>query len=507
MSDSGLPPTTPPTTTPYPEQPAPPPVPPKRSKAPLLIGLLVLLLVAGGAAFAVVTLTGDDDEKSAITFPKNWDERVLPYVEIAEKERDLDFKHPVEVRFLDEKEFLADRKADEEITDEDRKEIEQTTGLFRAAGLISGDVDLLKAFQDFRDSGTLAYYSPETKKITVRGTEITPATKSTLVHELVHVLQDQHFDIGKRTEEFSKLSDEDKDTTSESSVYDAVVEGDASRIETQYKESLDKKDLEALEKSEEQQSKDAGEAYAKIPEVVVTLNQAPYALGEVLVQAVFEDGGNAAVDKLFTDTPQHEAALLDAFQVLDGDTDAKDVDLPELADGEEKFDSGEFGAMTLFFVLAERIPMREALAAADGWAGDQYVGYDQGGTSCFKIAYVGDTDEDTDTMLGAIQDWIAVAPGKSSTVAKDGDQLVFQSCDPGKNGPKGKDVSDDGLTLVTARTYIGLSVLKEGAPARAAGCLAKGLTQEFTFAELNDEELAKDPAVQEKIKTIGLGCR
>lgn len=482
--------------------------PRKRSRTPLVIGLLVLLLALGGGGFTAFSLLSDSDsDTTKIVFPDEWDERVLPYVKIAEEERDLEFKHPVEVRFLDPEVFVEERRTEEdELTDEDRQEIEQTTGLFRALGLLSGEVDLLKAFQDFQDSGTLAYYAFKEKRITIRGTTITPAVKSTLVHELVHVLQDQHFDISSRTQELSKEIEEGDDTTTESTVLDAVIEGDASRIESQYEESLSTAERKALTKSQEEQNKEPSEAYKSIPEIVVTIQTAPYVLGEAVVQAVFEDGGNSAVDDLFTDTPQHESALLDAFEVLADDIDAKDVDEPSLVDGEEKFDAGEFGGLTLYFVLAERLPLREALAAADGWGGDRYVAYERDGTSCFKIAYQGDSDADTDQMFGALQDWIAVAPG-TGEVERQGDGLLFGSCDPGEEGHEGKDASQDALTLATARTYLGLTLLREGAPVKIAGCLAEGLIQDFSIAELNDPELAEDPAVQAKIQRIGLGCR
>lgn len=477
----------------------------------MIITLVLVLAVGGigGAAFVVLKDIGKKDTDSTkIDFPDEWDKRVLPYVKIAAKERDLEFKHPVEVRFLKPAEFEKDFEADEdELTDQDRKEIDQFTGMLRAVGMISGDVDLFKAYTDFHSSGTLAYYSMEDKRITVRGTKITPAVKSTLVHELVHVLQDQHFDIGTRTRELAEEAEDGDVENNESVVLDAVIEGDASRIQTQYRDSLSKKEQEALDDSESEQSEGASAAYKKLPKIVVTLETAPYTLGEAVVQAVAEDGGNDAVDRLFTDTPQHEAALLDAFEVLAGDTDADDVEVPGLDEGEEKFASGEFGSLTLFFMLAERVPLAEALAAADGWGGDQYVAYDRDGTACVQIALAGDTDEDTDTMLSTLRKWGKAAPGAPVAVELEDDQVHFTSCDPGKKGPSGKDASQDALALVASRTYLGVNLMNQGASARVAGCLADSLLREFTIAELNDEELAADPAVQAKLQGLGAACR
>lgn len=54
----------------------------------------------------------------------------------------------------------------------------------RAFGLITGDVDLFAAISEFSGAGTLAYYSFEDERITIRGQTVTPAVRSTLVHEL-----------------------------------------------------------------------------------------------------------------------------------------------------------------------------------------------------------------------------------------------------------------------------------------------------------------------------------
>lgn len=477
-----------------------------------MIITLVLVLAIGGLGTAAFLVFRDGDpvpgSTPGITFPEKWDDRILPFTKIAAKERGLEFKHPVEVRFLDPKKFVEEQRSEEEeLTEEDKVEIEQTTGLFRAIGLISGKVDLVKAFRDFRDSGTLAYYDTKTKKITVRGTTITPSMRVTLVHELVHVLQDQHFNIGARVEELSKDEDDVDSQDSEATVLDAVIEGDASRIETQYRDSLSAKEREELEDSEKGQRDDASEAYAKIPKVVVTLQLAPYILGEAVVTAVAEKGGNGDVDDLFTNTPKHEAALLDAFEVLQDDTGAEAVEVPGLGAGEEKFDAGEFGSLTLFFVLSERIDMKKALAAADGWNGDRYVGFTRDGVSCVKVDVVGDSEESAELLESALTDWRAAGKG-SVVVERDGDTVRFESCDPGTQGPAGKDVSQEALRLVTARTNLGVSLLSEGSPASFAGCLSSALIREFTLAQVFDADLAEnDPAAVQRIRALAAGCQ
>ena len=63
----------------------------------------------------------------------------------------------------------------------------------------------LDATSSLQTSGVLAYYSPKTKKITVKGTSTDDiSTRVTVAHELTHALQDQHFDLRKLEKDAAK---------------------------------------------------------------------------------------------------------------------------------------------------------------------------------------------------------------------------------------------------------------------------------------------------------------
>ena len=97
--------------------------------------------------------------------------------------------------------------------------------MFRALGLVEGDVDLFDKSNELQGKGIIGYYSYEDERLRVRGTELTPAVESTIVHELTHALQDQNFDLGKRFEELDKADDANSSAASDG--FDALVEGDA----------------------------------------------------------------------------------------------------------------------------------------------------------------------------------------------------------------------------------------------------------------------------------------
>jgi hypothetical protein len=495
---------------------------PERSepvRAPLWMALTVAAILLAVVAVLLVVLVVHPTPRQGtagatppgstpVSYPERWDRRIAPYAKIAANQRGLRFEHPVKVRFLPVARFEKTVTADEgDLTADDRSEIEHATGLMRAFGLIDGDVDLFEATNGVSSGGTLAYYSFKDQRITIRGQRLTPAIKVTLVHELTHALQDQHFAIGARMKQLRKAAKRGEDT-SEASVLDAVIEGDAERVEDLYRQSLPAAQRTALDSDEDEQKAGAGERLDQIPTIFVAMMSAPYVLGQALVQTVATDGGNTAVDDLLTTPPAHESALLDPFRVLSGEVDARPVAVPKLDHGEKRFDSGEFGVVSWYLMLAERLPLRDALVAADGWGGDAYVSFERGGTSCARATYVGQDAAATSLMESALTRWVAAAPGSPSTVTRVDGALHFESCDPGESVSSGNDASTDAITLASFRNQIGLQFMSSGAGADEARCIAGRFVDEYTVAELTGPNYdADDPASQAKMFAFVDACR
>jgi hypothetical protein len=497
VTDLGVPP--PPTDQPAPtgEQPS--------SDIPLwlVLGLVLVMVVAAGVT-AVVLLTQKNDDDPSRSYPSQWDARIAPYVKIVEKQRGLTFMHPVRVRFLPNADFEKTVTADKSKLDkEERQEIEQYTGLFRALGLLAGDVDLFEAINDVHGSGTLAYYSPEDEEIVIRGGKVTASGRAIVVHELTHVLQDQHFAIGDRLEKLRKANE--KASSTEYDVFDAIVEGDAERIATRYRESLPEKQRRALARSEEKQREDVSAAYKTVPKVVLTMVSSPYTLGESMVQTAAANGGNAAVDDLFRDPPAHDSVLLDPLPGLAGTDKPAKVEVPDLRDGEDEFVSGEYGALSLYFMLAERTPVLNALSAADAWDGDAFVGFERDGTTCARAAVRGENEQATATLLSALRRWAAAAPGKTAEVGRDGALVTFESCDPGTSAGGGRDASIQALQLVSIRSQLGAVFVKQGASADAARCTADRAVHEFPMSTLTAATISA--ADTDRLRQIVAACR
>ncbi|MDT0203715.1 hypothetical protein [Nocardioides sp. AE5] len=481
----------------------PPPIPPPSDNGPragvvaLVLGLVVLLVAAVAVAIVVVSQRDSGPE-----FPEEWDARVADLIPIVEEHRGLEFKHPVYVDFLPEDEFRAEMTTDEgELTEEDRDELDQFTAMLRALGLIEADVDLFEQMNALSSEGTLGFFSFGDKRIRVRGSELTPAVTLTMVHELTHALQDQHFDLAARFDEF----DESEDGTA-SSVFRGVVEGDASRVETAYFDSLTADEQTAIEESEEDEQGDIGEKLEEIPKVLLVMMGSSYALGEPLVTLAFEDGGNEAVDELFRNPPSTEEHLMDPWTWLIDEDPAAEVAKPELQDGDEEFDSGEFGALFLYLVLAERIGLNDALDAADGWGGDHYVAVTRGDQTCITADFVADTDRDLTEMDEALAAWSKEQPAGAASVTRTGDQIRLESCDTGE-ARLGSDSAQDALQLVAIRSQMASIWVQQGATPEQARCFSDGIIREFTVEQLVDPEFGEDdPTVTQRVQQLAMGC-
>lgn len=298
----------------------------------------------------------------------------------------------------------------------------------------------------------------------------------TLVHELTHALQDQHFDLGRLQE---------LEGSGESAAFRALVEGDASLVESFYVEQLPTEDRDEYDATYLEQVEDAG--FDEIPGILTASFGASYALGEPLVGIVQHSEGWDGVDDMFRDPPTTELELFDALSYLDGFTPVL-VDVPEVEDGHDVVDEGDFGAITLYLMLAARMDPVEALAVTDQWAGDAYLtSRDPDGRICTEVVVAA---RDADVVEDALDAWVDAAPAESdATLDRTGDRLRLRSCDPGSE----VDVTPttdplDAIAVPATRSYLLLGVVTSGLDPSVGACVADQVLAEVPLDVLSDPD-------------------
>ena len=147
------------------------------------------------------------------------------------------------------------------------------------------------------DTGTLAFYDPTDKHVYIRGTKMTVDLRITLVHELTHVLQDQHFDLLK----IEKAADA---SHGDSMAVHALVEGDAEDIESQAVDELTPAEKQSYNAAQDARTAggDAKRLQA-LPKVLLDSFSAPYDFGEQFVKILKDQGGRPAIDAAFREPP------------------------------------------------------------------------------------------------------------------------------------------------------------------------------------------------------------
>ena len=400
-------------------------------------GLGVLALVAG----LLVAFIGGDDEPTATPVPERLDEPDAPATTavpstttppppatpeeldavVAElstfvsETRGLPFLRPVEVELLADADFEA-RLLEDFI--EDEQEIADVEVFYRALGLLQGEASLLDTLRGIYSTGVLGFYDPETDELVVRGAGLTPYVRQTIVHELVHALDDQHAELHRPEYDYRK----DEIATG----FTAVVEGNARRVEDAWlgeQPAAFRAEAEAQE-----QSFAAGIDVEAFPEILLFQIGAPYELGELFVAHLLRGGGERAVDAALASPPDTSEQFLFP-QRFDAREPRIEVPVPP-ADG-EVVDDGVVGALFLFGLLTtggSDVGPGEAFAAVDGWGGDWAVTWRAGDQACVRIDVVGDTPADTDEIRSALTTWADERP--TVTVGEADGRVRVESCSP-----------------------------------------------------------------------------
>jgi hypothetical protein len=431
--------------------------PPRKGRAgPIMLVLVLVVGVLAGAGFAVTRSSGH-------SYPKQWDPRIKPIAAEVEQLRGLTYKHAVPVHFLSGKAFEQAVGVDAKLSAKDRAEFAQEAGIFRALGLLNGDVNLVKALDVESKSSTLAYYDFHKKEIVVRGTKIDVSHRVTLAHELTHVLQDQYFDINKLEDRASK-----SDTGDESALR-AIIEGDAVRIEDKYKAKLSKAERQAYDVEQAAEGSRVSAGLASVPQVLQFLEAAPYEFGPLTLKMLEKLGGNQRINDAFKrPTPSTRLFVQPAF--LD---QAARVDPPARPTGTSAAGDPEtFGPFETYLVLSSRIDALRALEAADVVDGGRAVAYRKGSQLCYAIALQPDVTLHQSFLKAAFAAWARKVP--SASVTENDQEVLITACDPGSRARGESDTQfSKASTLLEARAGITESIVENGLSLNDAWCIAR----------------------------------
>jgi hypothetical protein len=400
-------------------------------------------------------------------FPKAWDPRILPIANEVSALRGLQFKHPVQIVYLAPNDFEKQLGSDSGLDAAGRAEVKRQEAVFRALGWIGGNTDLLREEQASEASGTLAYYSPVTQMVYVRGTTLDISHRVTIAHELTHVLQDQNFDLMK----MEKLAE--RSNTGDLSSYKGLVEGDAVRIQDEYLQQQSPADREEYTRENDAELQRVREETPNVPHILGLFGGAPYDLGPSTVRVLNESDGDTAINDALTGPTPSSALYVQA-----GDVEAGAAVDPPMApdDGVAVGSPDIFGPYELYLMLADRLDPYVALEAADAVDGGSAMTFQRDGVICYSVLLDTATDSGKAFVSNAVQSWAGGRPGISTDDS--GADVGFTACDPGKSVAQPPQIPlDQAFTLLEVRFAFTESVAGGGNDGDYARCVARVLVR------------------------------
>jgi hypothetical protein len=253
----------------------------------------------------------------------------------------------------------------------------------RAEGLVQKLLGFFPVDEDYEAAtyalllGQLAgYYEPANGTMYLAEDLDDANARSTLAHELVHALQDQHWDL--RTRSLYVAGQEDKDDA-----LSALAEGDASSAMEDELLSRVNPGATALSMPD-QELKDAlvesvasGPA-ARAPHALRMALIAPYADGLAFVNVLRRQGGWARVDEAWSHLPETTEQILHPEKWRTHEPALVLPAPPPPTAGFTLLDANTLGEETLRLTFEEWMPEARAIAAASGWGGDRAALYQRG---------------------------------------------------------------------------------------------------------------------------------
>jgi hypothetical protein len=432
--------------------------------------------------------------------PSEWDPRVVPLVEFVEETRGHEFAHPVYVEFLTPEQYRA--HATEGPADD--AYLDTMLRVLRSMGLVGGDIDLSAEVDEINDSGTLASYSPQTRRIYVRGTEMTPSLGLTLVHELTHALQDQTFDLG-----FSRAQSD-----GEAFALRALAEGDAIRIEQEFYDTLT--DAEQAQ-VDEQSEVDVGSSKAlnsNDASILLSLFGAPYDLGVPFVRLLAAIEGE--LDEAFRFPPLSEENIFDPVSYFNDDRPERVVPV-KVPDGADRITElgNDIGVVMWYLLIATHTDQKQAMTAVDGWQGDAMTVYEQHDRLCTAMIFRAETNQDADEMhIALTQVGAELSPNHQPKISIDARDVRLTVCDPGASAKAPTIDASSIFAAPTLRSYLlGIALDDPDVSVDQADCaVAKtvAVLDDARMAQILEAPTADDPFVQEvlsRLRSAISGCR
>jgi len=319
------------------------------------------------------------------------------------KERELDFLSPVDIEFskIEKTKKLFRQIIERDLTAEEMESLQKA---FAAFGLIKEKEVELDQIVDLYAEQAAGFYDPITKKLYLTDwlskkplfiglLEFTVQKDLTgellLSHELIHAIQDQHFNL-------KDYIVEGKDNLDQLLARHSVIEGDATIASFNVTLSRFGKRIETtpdLSKKIQEEAKSFGSGLENLSPIVREHLIFPYYGGLHFCREVFLAEGWEGINNLFTNPPLSTEQILHPekyLKVLDAPLPIKKPNLKFLTKSNLRLVfENTFGELGTRLFLSQFISEKRALVASEGWGNDRFwVWESEGNKSEYSTVWI-----------------------------------------------------------------------------------------------------------------------
>ncbi len=238
--------------------------------------------------------------------------------------------------------------------------------LLRAFELIPADYDFVGGIYTLLRNNIAGFYEQHGETMYLLDDLNQAGDEETLIHELQHALQDQHWNL-KRMLEY-RPGDTDRVTAAH-----ALCEGDALMATFEVIGGNAGMISDSMLKVAMVASVAMAEGSANTPRVLQAALVAPYIDGFRFVRNMRQTGGWKAVDAAFAKLPTTTEQLLHVDKYLSREPALPVREPPLPGSGWKKADADVLGEQGLRMVFEQWANNDEAAEAAAGWGGDRYL--------------------------------------------------------------------------------------------------------------------------------------
>lgn len=438
-----------------------------------VVGIIAAIAALGVGGFVI---GGGLDSADFLTLerepPAEWDPILEPYIEFIEAERGLEFEHPVHVRFTDISAEVAENLEAYRAAEAAVGEAPETLAFadpygeaYKLLGLVEFDEssDAQTAGDEAIAENAGAFYDSESIEIVLPEGEDEAALRITIVHELVHALQDQNGLLGGGR----------FDSPDASQARLALIEGDAERIAFAW--------FATQTPREQQEYFDAIDDDPDTPFVEESNTYlestffASYSIGPPLVETIIATDGIDALEALMRaddiGTTERFIDPLGASETSSVDA-YSEIDLPDSVN----YADGDLGALGWFAALAPSVGTESAFDALIGYDDDAFAIYiDDQGVTCGRFEVFFDDDEEAgefnEIAVGLLGDGVGDVEGS---------RVTFDLCSP--VGDPDDQTPSTVFPLVVANELT-LHHLWNGESEEAARCAARAQASTISATE------------------------